>query len=227
MINPKCVVVGDGGVGKTSLLVSFTTNKFPSEYVSTVFDNRTVTLSIGGEPVTVAFFDTAGQEEYDRLRPMSYTGTDVCMICFSVTSPASFENIREKWVHEFNYYCPDTPFVLVGTQVDLRTDNSTLEKLMKNHQQPITSKQGEQLARELKASKYFECSALHQTGLKALFEEVMLIAQHSASRQVGRRRKKGKSNKCEILWWLQKRSQTLSYLTVCCMHVDVFSSINV
>ena len=61
-----------------------------------VFDNYAVTVMIGGEPYTLGLFDTAGQEDYDRLRPLSYPQTDVFLVCFSVVSPSSFENIKEK-----------------------------------------------------------------------------------------------------------------------------------
>ncbi|KAG7216986.1 hypothetical protein INR49_001640, partial [Caranx melampygus] len=172
----KCVVVGDGAVGKTCLLISYTTNKFPSEYVPTVFDNYAVTVMIGGEPYTLGLFDTAGQEDYDRLRPLSYPQTDVFLVCFSVVSPSSFENVKEKWVPEISHHCPRTPFLLVGTQVDLREDSNTVEKLAKNKQRPLYPESGEKLARELKAVKYVECSALTQRGLKNVFDEAILAA---------------------------------------------------
>ncbi|KAG7221555.1 hypothetical protein INR49_017086 [Caranx melampygus] len=172
----KCVVVGDGAVGKTCLLISYTTNKFPSEYVPTVFDNYAVTVMIGGEPYTLGLFDTAGQEDYDRLRPLSYPQTDVFLVCFSVVSPSSFENVKEKWVPEITHHCPKTPFLLVGTQIDLRDDPSTVEKLAKNKQKPITPETAEKLARDLKAVKYVECSALTQRGLKNVFDEAILAA---------------------------------------------------
>uniref|UniRef100_A0A4W5KZE5 Cell division cycle 42 n=2 Tax=Salmoninae TaxID=504568 RepID=A0A4W5KZE5_9TELE len=117
----KCVVVGDGAVGKTCLLISYTTNKFPSEYVPTVFDNYAVTVMIGGEPYTLGLFDTAGT-------------------------------------------------------IDLRDDPSTIEKLAKNKQKPITLETAEKLAKDLKAVKYVECSALTQRGLKNVFDEAILAA---------------------------------------------------
>ena len=143
------MVVGDGAVGKTCLLISYTTNKFPSEYVPTVcrnsceyqshgksgwfqvFDNYAVTVMIGGYPYTLGLFDTAGQEDYVRLRPLSYPQTDVFLVCFSVVSPSSYENVKEKWVPEIQHHCQKTPFLLVGTQIDLRDDAATVEKLGK------------------------------------------------------------------------------------------------
>ncbi|CAF0824202.1 unnamed protein product [Brachionus calyciflorus] len=172
----KCVVVGDGAVGKTCLLISYTTNKFPSEYVPTVFDNYAVTVMIGGEPYTLGLFDTAGQEDYDRLRPLSYPQTDVFLVCFSVVNPSSYENVKEKWVPEILHHCQNTPFLLVGTQIDLREESVTIDKLAKNKLKPITSDQGDKLARELKAVKYVECSALTQKGLKNVFDEAIVAA---------------------------------------------------
>ncbi len=63
-----------------------------------------------------------GQEDYDRLRPLSYPQTDVFLVCFSVTSPASFENVKEKWFPEVHHHCPGVPCLIVGTQIDLRED---------------------------------------------------------------------------------------------------------
>lgn len=113
-----------------------------------------------------------GQEDYDRLRPLSYPQTDVFLVCFSVTSPASFENVKEKWFPEVRHHCPGVPCLIVGTQIDLRDDPQVLEKLARQKQRPVTPDQGERLARELGAVKYVECSALTQKGLKNVFDEV-------------------------------------------------------
>lgn len=127
---------------------------------------------IGEDPYTLGLFDTAGQEDYDRLRPLSYPQTDVFLVCFSVTSPASFENVKEKWFPEVHHHCPGVPCLIVGTQVDLRDDQGHLDKLARQKQRPITTEQGERLAKDLNAVKYVECSALTQRGLKNVFDEV-------------------------------------------------------
>ena len=129
---------------------------------------------IGDEPYTLGLFDTAGQEDYDRLRPLSYPQTDVFLVCFSVTSPASFENVREKWFPEVHHHCPGVPCLIVGTQVDLRDDPSVREKLSKQKMQPVRNEDGEKMAKELGAVKYVECSALTQYKLKDVFDEVRL-----------------------------------------------------
>ena len=127
---------------------------------------------IGDEPYTLGLFDTAGQEDYDRLRPLSYPQTDVFLVCFSVTSPASFENVREKWFPEVHHHCPGVPCLIVGTQTDLRDDPAVREKLSKQRMQPVQKSDGERMAKELGAIKYVECSALTQYKLKDVFDEV-------------------------------------------------------
>ena len=118
---------------------------------------------------------STGQEDYDRLRPLSYPQTDVFLVCFSVTSPASFENVKEKWFPEVRHHCPGVPCLVVGTQVDLRDDPQVIEKLQRQKQRPVAAEHGERLARELGAVKYVECSALTQKGLKNVFDEVRSV----------------------------------------------------
>lgn len=155
----KCVVVGDGAIGKTCLLISYTTNEFPEEYVPTVFDNFNSELTIEDKTYSLNLFDTAGQEDYDRLRPLSYPLTDVFLVCFSVVMPTSYRNIKEKWVSEISYYCPTTPFILIGLQSDLRGNREVVEKLAKDKLKPIEPAKGEKLAKSIGAVKYMECSA--------------------------------------------------------------------
>ena len=127
---------------------------------------------IGDEPYTLGLFDTAGQEDYDRLRPLSYPQTDVFLVCFSVASPASFENVREKWFPEVHHHCPGVPCLLVGTQVDLRTKQPIIDKLAQHQLAPVQKADGERMAKKVGAVKYVECSALTQYKLKDVFDEV-------------------------------------------------------
>ncbi|NP_001134780.1 Rho-related GTP-binding protein RhoG [Salmo salar] len=167
----KCVVVGDGAVGKTCLLISYTTNAFPKEYIPTVFDNYSAQVTVDSRTISLNLWDTAGQEEYDRLRTLSYPQTNVFVICFSIASPPSFENIKHKWHPEVTHHCPNTPILLVGTKKDPRNDPEVLKKLKDQNQTTITQQQGTALARQIQAIKYLECSALNQDGIKEVFAE--------------------------------------------------------
>lgn len=173
--NVKCVIVGDGAVGKTCLLISYTTNAFPEDYIPTVFDNYSASVMVDGKPINLGLWDTAGQEDYDRLRPLSYPQTDVFLVAFSLISRTSFENVKTKWYPELKHHCPGVPMLLVGTKVDLRTDTSTLAKLRDKNQTPICFEEGTEQARSIGACKYMECSALTQKGLKAVFDESIRV----------------------------------------------------
>jgi len=166
----KFVVVGDGGVGKTCLLIAYTSDKFPVEYVPTVFDNYKASILVDNKPITIGIWDTAGQEDYDRLRPLSYPGTDVFLLCFNVVSPTSFNNVKTKWWPEVRHYCPEAKLIVVGTKIDLREDDTVIQRLKSKGMTALSSQQGEKIARDVGAIKYMECSALTQKGLKEVFD---------------------------------------------------------
>merc|ERR1712146_745039 len=136
--NVKCVIVGDGAVGKTCLLISYTTNAFPEDYVPTVFDNYSANVMVDAKPINLGLWDTAGQEDYDRLRPLSYPQTDVFLVAFSLISRASFENVKQKWWPELKHHCPGVPMIQVGTKLDLRNDPNTVARLREKNQTPIS-----------------------------------------------------------------------------------------
>ncbi|XP_072889820.1 ras-related C3 botulinum toxin substrate 1-like isoform X1 [Hemitrygon akajei] len=160
-------------VGKTCILITYTTNEFPEEYIPTVFDNYSTTVTVDGQAVNLGLWDTAGQEDYDRLRPLSYPQTDVFVICFSLVSPPSFINVHPKWSSEIKHHCPNTPIILVGTKMDLRDDKEMIEKLKERNMAPISREEGELKAKEIGAVKYVESSASKQEGLKTIFEEAI------------------------------------------------------
>ncbi|CAN1810553.1 Rac-like GTP-binding protein 7 [Linum perenne] len=182
----KCVTVGDGAVGKTCMLISYTSNTFPTvpclisffftlqDYVPTVFDNFSANVVVDGSTVNLGLWDTAGQEDYNRLRPLSYRGADVFLLAFSLISRASYENIHKKWIPELRHYAPNVPIVLVGTKLDLRDDKQYL--IDHPGATPITAAQGEELRKMVGAVAYIECSSKTQQNVKTVFDAAIKIA---------------------------------------------------
>lgn len=169
-IRRKLVVVGDGACGKTCLLIVFSKDTFPEVYVPTVFENYVADIEIDGKQIELALWDTAGQEDYDRLRPLSYPDTNVLLICFSVDSPDSLDNVPEKWVPEVRHFCPNTPFLLVGCKKDLRHDPHTIATLKQINQVPVPYNKAMQVATDIQAYQYIECSAKSKENVREVFE---------------------------------------------------------
>lgn len=175
MENIKTVIVGDGTVGKTSLLISYTTNSFDGSYVPTIFDSYNTNVMVDDRVVNLGLWDTAGQDDYDRLRPLSYPQTDVFLVAFSLCSYSSLLNVQNKWIPEIRHHCPEAPFVLVGTKSDLRSDPETRERMRKRGLRIVEESAGREISQELGAVGYYECSALSGEGIKNVFDEVVRV----------------------------------------------------
>lgn len=103
------------------MLISYTTNAFPTAYIPTVFDNYAANVMYNGTPCRLGLWDTAGQEDYDRLRPLSYPQTDIFLVCFDIGSKDSLDAAASKFVPEITHHCPGVPYILVGCKTDLRS----------------------------------------------------------------------------------------------------------
>jgi Ras-related C3 botulinum toxin substrate 1 len=191
----KLVVIGDGAVGKTSLLVSYTTNSFPIDYTPTIFDNYYTCVVIDKATISLELWDTAGQEAYDTLRPLSYALTDVFLACYSVVSPTSYINTREKWIHEVRHHCPNAPVVIVGLKTDLRNDPNVISQLAARNEQALTEDDGHQLVKHVAAQCYMECSALSLQGVSEVFVESIRLVLKNHPGLVKRKCKKS----CNLL----------------------------
>ena len=173
----KCVLVGDGSVGKTCLLHKYTSSCFPegytqTPYIPTIFDTYTCTLKYEMADLKLSLFDTAGQEDYDRFRILCYQNpsADILILCFSVVSNHSYDNIIQKWKSELEIHCPGVPIMLLATKVDLRTDQTQIQTLAKTGERIIPRENGEKLAKQLGAVCYQEVSAFTGVGVKEAFE---------------------------------------------------------
>ncbi|KAB8077139.1 small GTPase superfamily [Aspergillus leporis] len=171
VVRRKMVLLGDGACGKTSALNVFTRGFFPTVYEPTVFENYVHDIFVDNVHMELSLWDTAGQEEFDRLRALSYEDTHVIMLCFSVDSPDSFENVASKWVDEISENCPGVKMVLTALKCDLRKD-----EFENPNPNAITYEQGLAKAKEIGAVKYLECSAVQNRGIMETFYEAAKVA---------------------------------------------------
>lgn len=173
----KLVLLGDGACGKTSLLNVFTRGYFPTVYEPTVFENYVHDIFIDNVHVELSLWDTAGQEEFDRLRSLSYDDTHAIMLCFSVDSPDSLENVETKWVGEIAENCPGVKLVLVALKCDLRRRDDADDDENPQPEKPmIMYDEGLKVAERIRALRYLECSAMKNRGVNEAFTEAARVA---------------------------------------------------
>lgn len=181
-------MLGDGASGKTSLLNVFTRGYFPTVYEPTVFENYVHDIFVDNVHIELSLWDTAGQEEFDRLRSLSYDDTDLIMLCYSVDSKDSLENVESKWVGEITDNCPGVKLVLVALKCDLRENSADDEEAGAAGAAPadgadgqtekptIGYDQGLEVARRINALRYLECSAMRNRGVNEAFTEAARVA---------------------------------------------------
>ncbi|XP_021478724.1 rho-related GTP-binding protein RhoF isoform X1 [Oncorhynchus mykiss] len=191
----KIVIVGDGGCGKTSLLMVYAKGDFPEKYAPSVFEKYVTTVTYGGKEIRLNLYDTAGQDDYDRLRPLSYQNANLVLVCYDVTNPTSFENVLIKWYPEVNHFCRDVPVILIGCKTDLRKDKERTRRLKAMDQAPITYTQGEETRRHMSAELYLECSAKYRENVEDIFRDATKKALASSRRA----RQRTKKRHCVIL----------------------------
>lgn len=241
----KLVVVGDGNIGKTCLLLSFTKHTFTQTYTPTVFENHVAEVQLVDRPdgatagtkrgksytssssskggntgrrkskaelerrVELALWDTAGQEDYDRLRPLSYPDSDIILLCFAVDTPGSLEHVRLRWAAEVTHFCAGVPMVLVGLKSDLRnsepasvvadgvaskTDPSSNRKQRKL----VSVEEAQDAAFRIGARAYVECSAKSGDGVEDVFARA-LQEVWNAEREAAKKRRRWLLRKCAIM----------------------------
>lgn len=104
--------------------------------------------------VNLTLCDTAGQEDYERLRLLSYNNVDIIIVCFSVVKPESFVNVKEKWLPEIEKHCPDAKLLLVGTKKDLKEDSAIVYNLKRDGKSVISQERAKKLIKEMNAVAY-------------------------------------------------------------------------
>lgn len=139
-----------------------------------VFDNQSMDFKVPGQrdPISISLWDTAGQDEYSRIRTLAYPGTDVFLVCFSVASEQTFENVPLKWIPEIKHHSPGVPIVVVGMQTDIVN-------------RAVSTERGREIAKRVGAADYVECSSREGSNVQAVMQAAVsaTIAESAASKQ--------------------------------------------
>ncbi|KAL7711615.1 ras-like GTP-binding protein RhoL [Entamoeba marina] len=161
----KIVVVGDSGVGKSSLIESISSGTFPTHREMVIVPPPLYITNIDEVKYEINLWDTAGESEYDKLRPLCYPETDIILLLYDVNDVKSFHNVKTKWYEELNKKCDGVPYFLIGSKIDLRCCDDD----------KVTLEMGIEMANQINATHYFEVSSLSRLHLMKSFQEVIRI----------------------------------------------------
>ena len=165
------VMVGDNKVGKSALAGKFRTGKFDSGYTKTGFETLTTSSVVDGKRVKFTIYDTAGTRGSNTHREIAYREADVFLLCYKISDPTSLFGAINHWVPELRSHAPATPILLVGCQIDLRSDRHTINHLAKQGRSPVSSDQARSFSQQAEAVAYVETSAKTSTqGPASVFE---------------------------------------------------------
>ena len=169
-------------------MISYIHDQFPEEHVPTVLDCYRTEVQIDNRPLTLQIWDSAGQDDYSRLRPLGYADADVFLLCYSVADRDSYKNVDLKWLPELRTSAPSVPIILVGTKMDKRGDGASATS--------VSFSEGTTLQQKHSFFAFIECSAKMLTNYKNSFDKAILavLKHREKSGQKIKKKKKG----CEI-----------------------------
>merc|ERR1712137_102587 len=140
-----------GAVGKTSLIINLVNSSWEQVMVQPAYESYETYINIDNKSEKISIYDTVGQDDFSRTRDLIFSKVNAVLLCYSIISPTSFDNITEKWLPEIKQNNPDCRIILVATKADLREDESILTRLSERGYSPITTKQGKTLAKSISA----------------------------------------------------------------------------
>ncbi|MHA1593705.1 MAG: Rab family GTPase [Candidatus Baldrarchaeia archaeon] len=156
----KVIVVGDERVGKTSIIMRYTENRFPVSYKPSLGSDIAIkVITIKGLRVKLAIWDIAGHQVFERIRRYYYTGAAGAIVMYDITNPRSFENV-EKWCGDVREHCGNIPCILVGNKIDLKDERK------------VTTDMGKSLAEKLKFNAFIESSAKTGENVHEVFQRL-------------------------------------------------------
>jgi Ras-related protein Rab-1A len=182
----RLLLLGESGVGKSSLLLRFTDDTFEDTYISTIgIDFRVKTVEIDGRPVKLQIWDTAGQERFRTITRAYYRGCQGIILVFDVSKLNTF-NMTEYWMDEISKNTDfDVPKILVGNKSDLR---DTMEC--------VPLKQAQELAQTY-GIDYFEVSAKNTSGGTPLHDVFIHLAKQVYDHRLYRQSNCASNCKCD------------------------------